>query len=60
MIGEKLDKLKKLIKCASNHEKASLVIKNITIIDVFQNDRFVATKSEGEEPNRRVVIYLKK
>ena len=27
---------------------------------VLQNDRFVATKSEGEEPNRRVVIYLKK
>lgn len=27
---------------------------------VLQNDRYVATKSEGEEPNRRVVIYLKK
>ena len=27
---------------------------------VLQNDRYVATKSEGVEPNRRVVIYLKK
>ncbi len=37
-----LNELKTRIKCASNQQKASLVIKNITVIDVFQNDRFVA------------------
>ena len=42
MMKERLNELRKRIKCASNQEKASLVIKNITIIDVFQNDRFVA------------------
>ena len=26
----------------------------------LQSDRFVTTKSEGEEPNRRVVVYYKK
>ncbi|MCF0229398.1 MAG: KH domain-containing protein [Parasporobacterium sp.] len=26
----------------------------------LQSDKFVTTKSEGEEPNRRVVIYYKK
>ena len=35
-------KLKTRIKCASNQQKASFVIKNITVIDVFQNDRFMA------------------
>lgn len=39
---EKLMKLKTRIKCASNQQKASFVIKNITVIDVFQNDRFMA------------------
>ena len=39
---EKLMELKMRIKCASNQQKASFVIKNITVIDVFQNDRFMA------------------
>ena len=39
---EKLMELKMRIKCASNQQKASFVIKNITVIDVFQNDRFIA------------------
>ena len=39
---EKLMELKTRIKCASNQQKASFVIKNITVIDVFQNDRFMA------------------
>lgn len=39
---EKLNELKKRIKCASNQQQPSLVIKNVTIIDVFQNDRFIA------------------
>ena len=39
---EKLNELKTRIKCASNQQRASLVIKNVTVIDVFQNDRFVA------------------
>lgn len=39
---EMLNELKTRIKCASNQQKATLVIKNITVIDVFQNDRFVA------------------
>ena len=30
------------IKAASHQIRCDLVIKNITIIDVFQNDRFVA------------------
>ena len=30
------------------------------IHSTLQNDRFVATKSEGEDPYRRVVVYLKK
>ena len=30
------------------------------IHSTLQGDKFVATKSEGEEPNRRVVIYPKK
>lgn len=30
------------------------------IHSALQNDRYVATRSEGEEPYRRVVIYLKK
>ncbi|MDE5977234.1 MAG: adenine deaminase [Turicibacter sp.] len=39
---EQLIELRKKIKCAANFEKASLVIKNITMIDVFQNARFTA------------------
>ena len=39
---ENLNELKKRIECASNQQQPSLVIKNVTIIDVFQNDRFVA------------------
>ncbi len=27
---------------------------------LLQNDKYVATRSEGEEPYRKVVIYLKK
>ena len=30
------------------------------IHSALQNDKYVATRSEGEEPYRRVVIYLKK
>ncbi|MGN0161537.1 MAG: RNA-binding cell elongation regulator Jag/EloR [Lachnospiraceae bacterium] len=30
------------------------------IHSTLQNDRFVATRSEGEEPYRHVVVYLKK
>ncbi len=30
------------------------------IHSTLQNDKFVATKSEGEEPYRKVVVYLKK
>ena len=30
------------------------------IHSTLQNDRFVATRSEGEEPYRKVVVYLKK
>lgn len=30
------------------------------IHSALQNDRYVTTKSEGEEPNRRVVVILKK
>ncbi len=30
------------------------------IHSTLQNDKFVATRSEGEEPYRRVVVYLKK
>lgn len=30
------------------------------IHSALQNDRYVATRSEGEEPYRKVVIYLKK
>ncbi len=30
------------------------------IHSALQNDRYVSTRSEGEEPYRRVVIYLKK
>ena len=30
------------------------------IHSTLQNDKFVATRSEGEEPNRRVVVYPKK
>ena len=30
------------------------------IHSTLQNDKFVATKSEGEEPYRHVVVYLKK
>lgn len=30
------------------------------IHSVLQNDRYVATKSEGDEPYRKVVVYLKK
>ncbi len=30
------------------------------IHSTLQNDKYVATKSEGEEPYRRVVVYLKK
>ena len=30
------------------------------IHSALQNDKYVATKSEGEEPYRKVVIYLKK
>ena len=26
----------------------------------LQNDKYVATKSEGEEPYRKVIVYLKK
>ncbi len=30
------------------------------IHSVLQNDKYVATRSEGEEPYRKVVVYLKK
>ena len=30
------------------------------IHSTLQNDKFVATRSEGEEPYRKVVVYLKK
>lgn len=30
------------------------------IHSTLQNDKFVATRSEGEEPYRRIVVYLKK
>ena len=30
------------------------------IHSIFQNDKYVATKSEGEEPYRKVIVYLKK
>ena len=30
------------------------------IHSALQNDKYVATRSEGEEPYRKVVIYLKK
>ena len=30
------------------------------IHSALQNDKYVATKSEGEEPYRKVVVYLKK
>lgn len=30
------------------------------IHSTLQNDKFVCTKSEGEEPNRYVMIMLKK
>ena len=26
----------------------------------LQNDKYVSTKSEGEEPYRKVIVYLKK
>ena len=26
----------------------------------LQNDKYVATRSEGEEPYRKVIVYLKK
>ena len=30
------------------------------IHSTLQNDKYVATKSEGEEPYRKVIVYLKK
>lgn len=39
---ENLNELNTRIKCASNQQRASLVIKNVMVIDVFQNDRFIA------------------
>ncbi len=30
------------------------------IHSTLQNDRYVATRSEGEEPYRKVIVYLKK
>ena len=35
-------------------------VKRRIIHSSLQNDKFVATKSEGEEPYRHVVVYLKK
>ena len=29
-------------------------------VDRERNDKYVATRSEGEEPYRKVVVYLKK
>ena len=51
-------------KVKKTHKKVALEPMNPyerrVIHSYLQSDKFVTTKSEGEEPNRRVVVYYKK
>lgn len=63
---ETLESLAKNIAYKVKRTKRSVTLEPMNpyerriIHSALQNDKFVATKSEGEEPYRHVVVYLKK
>ena len=63
---ETLENLAKNIAFKVKRTKRSFALEPINpyerriIHSTLQNDKYVATKSEGEEPYRKVIVYLKK
>ena len=63
---ETLENLAKNIAFKVKRTKRSFALEpinpyeRIIIHSTLQNDKYVATKSEGEEPYRKVIVYLKK
>ena len=61
-----LEKLAKNIAFKVKRSRRSVTLEPMNpyerriIHSALQNDKYVATKSEGEEPYRKVVVYLKK
>ena len=63
---ETLENLAKNIAFKGKRTKRSFALEPMNpyerriIHSTLQNDKYVATKSEGEEPYRKVIVYLKK
>ena len=63
---ETLENLAKNIAFKVKRSKRSFALEPMNpyerriIHSALQNDKYVATRSEGEEPYRKVVVYLKK
>ena len=63
---ETLENLAKNIAFKVKRTKRSFALEPMTpyeriiILATLQNDKYVSTRSEGEEPYRKVIVYLKK